>query len=102
MTNVFPLGEFAPVLAHVLSFVRNPRGSPDLLAHPVAEAFKRCGLGTWVLRYLGVAHTTLSTKAAQAVGCSLNPELRVTFCRPICITRAASAPGLWTLGFLLL
>ena len=38
----------------------------------------------------------------QALGCSLTPGLRISFGRVTCMARAASVPGLWTLGFLLL
>ena len=59
-------------------------------------------LGTGVPRRLGVAHSASSPKAAQALGCSLTPRLRISFGRVTCMARAASVPGLWTLGFLLL
>ena len=59
-------------------------------------------LGTWVPRRLGVARSASSPKAAQALGCSLTPGLRILFGRVTCMARAASVPGLWTLGFLLL
>ena len=74
------------MLAHVPSFGRNASGSPDFLAYPVPKACMHA----------------LGTKAAQALGCSLTPGLRVTFGRVTCMARAASVPGLWTLGFLLL
>ena len=57
-------------------------------------------LGTWVPTCLGVARSASSAKAAQALGCSLTPGLRVTFGRVTCMARTASVPGLWTLGFL--
>ena len=79
------------MLAHVPSFGRNPKGSPDFLAYPVPKACMHV-LGTWVPRRLGVARSASSPKAALALGCS-----RVT-----CLARAASVPGLWALGFLLL
>ena len=41
-------------------------------------------------------------RAAQALGCSFTPGLRISFGRVSCMARAASVPGLWTLGFLLL
>ena len=88
------------MLAHVPSFERNPRGSPDFLAYPVPKACMHV-LGTGVPRRLGVARSASSTKAAQALGCSLTPGLRVTFGRVTCMARAASMPRLWTLGFLL-
>ena len=47
-------------------------------------------------------HFHSSPKAAQALGCSLTPGLRISFGRVTCMARAASVPGLWTLGFLLL
>ena len=59
-------------------------------------------LGTGVPRRLGVARFVSSPKAAQALGCSLTPGLRILFRRVTCMARAASVPGLWTLGFLLL
>ena len=89
------------MLAHVPSFGRTPRGSPDFLAYPVPEARMHV-LGTGVPRYLGVARSASSPKAAQALGCSLTPGLRISFGRVTCMARAASVPGLWTLGFLLL
>ena len=89
------------MLAHVPSFGRNPRGSPDFLAYPVPKACMHV-LGTGVPRPLGVARSASSPKAAQALGCSLTPGLRISFGRVTCMARAASVPGLWTLGFLLL
>ena len=59
-------------------------------------------LGTRVLRCLSVARSTSCPKAAQALGCSLTPGLRISFGRVTCMARAASVPRLWTLGFLLL
>ena len=59
-------------------------------------------LGTRVPRCLGVARSASSLKAVQALGCSLTPGLRISFGRVTCMARAASVPGLWTLGFLLL
>ena len=59
-------------------------------------------LGTGVPRCLGVARSASSPKAAQALGCSLTPGLRISFGRVTCMARAASVPALWTLGFLLL
>ena len=89
------------MLAHLPSFARNPRGSPDFLAYPVPKACMHV-LGTGVLRLLGVARSASSPKAAQALGCSLTPGLWILFGRVTCKARAASVPGLWTLGFLLL
>ena len=89
------------MLAHVPSFGRNPRGSPDFLAYPVPKACMHV-LGTWVPRRLGVARSAWSPKAALALGCSLTPGLRISFGRVTCMARAASVPGLWALGFLLL
>ena len=89
------------MLAHVYSFGRNPRGSPDFLAYPVPKACMHV-LGTRVPRRLGVARSASSPKAAQALGCSLTPGLRISFGRVTCMARAASVPGLWALGFPLL
>ena len=89
------------MLAHVPSFGWNPRGSPDLLAYPVPKACMHI-LGTRVPRRLGVARSASSPKAAQALGCSLTPGLRISFGWVSCMARAVSVPGLWTLGFLLL
>ena len=90
------------MLAHVPSFERNPRGSPDFPAYPVPKACQQRGFGTWVPRCLCVARSASSPKAAQALGCTLTPGPRVTFGRVTCIAPAAAAPGLWILGFLLL
>ena len=89
------------MLAHVPSFDRNPRGSPDFLDIPFPRhactflvlGFRRC---------LGVARSASSPKAAQALGCSLTPGLRISFGLLTCMARAASVPGVWALGFLLL
>ena len=89
------------MLAHVPSFERNPRGSPDFLAYPVPKACMHV-LGTRVPRRLGVARSASNPKAAQALVCSLTPGLRISFGRVACMARAASVPGLWALGFLLL
>ena len=89
------------MLAHVPSFGRNPRGSPDFLAYPVPKACMHV-LGTRVPRRLGVARSASSPKAALALGCSLTPGLRMSFGRVTCMARAASVPGLWALGLLLL
>ena len=89
------------MLADLPSFGRNPRGSPDFLAYPVPKACMH-GLGTGVPRCLGVARSASSPKAAQALGCSLTPGLRISFGRVTCMARTASVPGLWTMGFLLL
>ena len=89
------------MLAHVPSFGRNPRGSPDFLAYPVPKACMHI-LGTRVPRRLGVARSASSPKAAQALGCSLTPGLRILFGRVTCMAQAASVPGLWALGVLLL
>ena len=88
------------MLAHVPSFGRNPTGSPDFLAYPVPKACMHV-LGTGVPRRLGVARSASCLKAAQALGYSLTPGLRILFGRVTCIARAASGPGLWTLAFLL-
>ena len=89
------------MLAHVPSFGRNPRASPDFLAYPVPKACMHV-LGTRVPRRWGVARSASSPKAAQALGCSLTPGLWISFGRVSCMARAASVPGLWTLGFILL
>ena len=86
------------MLAHVPSFGRNPRASPDFLVYPVPEACMHV-LGTRVPRRLGVARSASSPKAAQALGCSLTPGLRISFGWVTCMARAASVPGLWALGF---
>ena len=89
------------MLAHVPSFGRNPRGSPDFLAYPVPKACMHV-LGTGVASCLGVARSASSPQAAQALGCSCTPGLRIPFGRVTCMARGASVPVLWTLGFLLL
>ena len=89
------------MLAHVPPFGRNPRGSTDFLAYPVPKACMHV-LGTGVQRRLGVARSTSSPEAAQALGCSLTPGLQISFGRATCMARDASVPGLWALGFLLL
>ena len=89
------------MLAHVPFFGRNPRGSPDFLAYPIPKACMQV-LGTRVPRRLGVARSASSPKAALALGCSLTPGLRISFGRVTCMAPAASVPGLWALGFLLL
>ena len=89
------------MLAHVPSFGRNPRGSPDFLAYPVPKACMHV-FGTGVRSCFGVARSASSPKAPQALGCSLTPGLWISFGRVTCMARAASLPGLWTLGFLLL
>ena len=89
------------MLSHVPSFEQNPGGSPDFLAYPVPKACMHV-LGTGVPRCLGVARSASSPKAAQALGCSRTPGLWICFGRVTCMPQAASLPGLWTLGFLLL
>ena len=84
------------MLAHLPSFGRNPRGSPDFLAYPVSQACMHV-LGTGVPRCLGVARSTSCPKAA--LGCSLTPGLWILFGRVTSMARAASVPGLWTAGF---
>ena len=59
-------------------------------------------LGTRVPRRVGVARSASSPEAAQALGGSLTPDLRILFGRVTCMAPAASVPGLWALGFLLL
>ena len=89
------------MLAQVPPFGGNPRDSPDFLAYPVPKACMHV-LGTRVPRRLGVARSASSPKAAQALGCSLTPGLRISFGRVTSMARAASVPRLWALGFLLL
>ena len=89
------------MLAQVRPFERNTRGSPAFLAYPIPKACRHV-LGTGVPRCLGFARSASSPKAAHALGCSLTPGLRMSFGRVTCMARAASVPGLWTLGFLLL
>ena len=89
------------MFAYVPSFGRNPRSSLDFLGYPVPKACMHV-LGTGVPRRLDVARSASSPKAAQALGCSLTPGLWISFGRVTCMARAASVPGLWTLGFLLL
>ena len=89
------------MLAHVPSFGRNPRGSPDFLAYAVPNACVHV-LGTGAPRSLGVARSASSPKAALALECSLTPRLWISFGRVTCMARAASLPGLLTPGFLLL
>ena len=88
-----------PCLRTAPSCERIPRGSPDFLAYPVPKACVHV-LGTGIPRRLGVARSASSPTAVQALGCSLTPGLRISFGRVTCIARAASVPGLWTLGFL--
>ena len=90
----------ARVLAHVHSFGRDHRGSTDFLAYPVPKDCMHV-LDTGVPRYLGVARSASSAKAAQALGCSFTPGLRISLGRVTCLAQAASLPRLWTLGFLL-
>ena len=90
------------MLAHVPSFERNSRDSLDFLVYPVPKAYQWRGLGTGVPRCLGVARSASVPNAAQALGCILTTGLRVKFGGVICMARAASVPGLCTLGLLLL
>ena len=90
------------MLAHMHSLGRNPRGSLDFLAYPVPKACKLRVLGTWVPRCLGVARFASSCKEALGLECSLTAGLRTWFGRVICMARAASVSGLWTLSSLLL
>ena len=90
------------MLAHILFFWWNPRGSLDFLVYPIPKACQRRVLGTWVPRCFGVAHSSSSLKAAQALGCSLTPGLWISLGPVNCVAQAASASGLSTLGFLLL
>ena len=89
------------MLMHVSSFGRNPRDSSDFLAYPDLNACLH-DLGTGVPRCLDVARSASSPRAAQALGCSFTPWLWISFGRVTCMARAASVPGVWTLGFLLL
>ena len=89
------------MLAQIPSSGPNPRGSPDFLAYPVPKAYMHV-LGTGVPRCLGVACSASSPKAAQALERSLTPGIWISFGPVTCMARAASVPGLWTLGFLLL
>ena len=66
--------------AHVPSLGHNPRGSLDFRAYPVPNACMHV-LGTGIPRRLGVARSPSSPKAAQALGCSLTPGLRISFAR---------------------
>ena len=77
------------MLAHVPSFGRNPRGSPDFLAYPVPEASMHV-LGTRVPRCLGVARSASSPKAVLALGCSLTPGVRISFGRVTCMVLAST------------
>ena len=69
---------------------------------PSSRRYLPTYLGTGVSRCLSVARSALIPKAAQALGCSFTPGLRISFGRVTFMARAASVPGLWTLGFLLL
>ena len=82
------------MLVHLPSFGRNPRGSPDFLAYPVPKACMHV-LGTGVPRRLGVARSASSPKAAQALGCSLTPGLRISFGRVTCMTPQCPGYGHW-------
>ena len=86
------------MLARLPFFGRYPVPVPT---YPVPKACMHV-LGTRVPRCLGIARSASSPKAAQALGSSLTPGLRISFGRVTCMARAASVPGLWTLGFLLL
>ena len=88
------------MLAHVSFFGRNPREATDFLAHPFPKAYQRYRLALWVPRCWGVAHSASGPKAAQALGCSITPSLRVRFSRVTCMALAASVPRLWTLSLL--
>ena len=89
------------MLGHVPSFGGNPRSSPSFLAYPIPKVCMHV-LGTGVPRCLVVARSASSPNTAQALGCSLTPGLRISFGRVTCMARAASVPGLLTLGSLLL
>ena len=60
-------GGCAPVLAHVPSFERNPRGSPDFLTYTVPKAYLRRFLGTWVLRYLACRRLRLESNSSAGL-----------------------------------
>ena len=95
------LKHWKSIFSYFPSFGRNPRASLDFLAYSVPEACMHV-LGNGVPRRLGVARSASNPKAAQALGCSLTPGLWISFGRVTCMARAASVPGLWTLGSLLL
>ena len=80
------------MLAHVPSFWRTPRGSPDFLLYPVPKACMHV-LGTELPRRLGVTCSASRPEAAQALGCSLTPGLRISFGRVTCMARFSSVPG---------
>ena len=101
VTCLSRLGGSAPVVAHVPSFRRNPRCSPDFLPYPVPKACMHVH-GTGVPRRFGVARSASSPEAAPALGCSRTPGLRISFGHVTCMARAASVPGLRALGFLFL
>ena len=63
----------ASVLAHVPSFGRNPRGSPDFLAYPVPKACMHV-LGTGVLRCLGVARSASESQSSEGLGMQPYPR----------------------------
>ena len=86
------------MLAHVPSFGRNPRGSPDFLAYPAPRTCMHV-LGTGVPGRFGVARSASSPKAAKAFGCSLTPGLQISFGRVTCMARAASVPRAMDTGF---
>ena len=69
------------MLAHVPSFGRNPRGSPDFLAYPVPEACMHV-LGTGVPGCLGVARSAPRPKAkhiiSKGIGVYATPILQPT------------------------
>ena len=96
------LGRCAPVLAPGPLFEHNPTGSPDLLAYPVPKAYRRYRLGTWVTRFLGVAPSNSSPKAAHALGRSLTFGTRVMFGRVTCMAQASLVLELRIVGFLML
>ena len=106
----------APVLAHIPSFGRNPRGSPDFLAYPVPKACQRRVLGTWVPRSLGVARSALTPRAAQALSPGSGSRLagspawhrlpqcpgyghRVSCCYVVCVLGLGARPPLTFAGF---
>ena len=92
----------APALARGPSVGETPSCSSDFLTYLVPKAYRQDRLGTWVLACLGVSHSALSRNAAQVLGCSFTPGVRVTFEQVTYMERAASVVGVWTPSFLLL
>ena len=80
------------MLAHVPSFGRNPRGSPNFLAYPVPKACMHV-LGTGVPRRLGVAPSASSPKAAQAFDAVIAPGSGSRFAGSPAWHRLPQCPG---------